>query len=62
MDLLTFIGLPAAAIFCLARGAVDLRQRRYAWGILGLASGLVLLVTPIPTHAVKFDLPRPGQR
>jgi hypothetical protein len=61
MALWTLIGLPAA-IFCLVRGAVDLRQRRYAWGFLGVASGLLLLLTPLPTHAVKYDLPMQNRR
>jgi hypothetical protein len=39
----------------------DLRSRRYAWGITGLASATVFLATPIQTHAVMVDLPVAGQ-
>jgi len=36
---------------------MDLGARKYAWGLLGLASAACVLLTPIPTHAVKIDLP-----
>jgi hypothetical protein len=47
----------AVALYCIARGVVDLRQRRFVWGALGIVSGLVLMTTPIQSHAVKYDLP-----
>lgn len=47
----------AAAIYCIAKAVIDLRGRRYGWGIVGLLSAVVFLVTPIQTHAVKVDLP-----
>lgn len=47
----------AAAIYCIAKAVVDLRARRYGWGIVGLLSAVVFLVTPMQTHAVKIDLP-----
>jgi len=50
----------AAAIYCIARGVVDLRQRRFAWGALGIACGLLLSLTPIESQAVKYDLPPPA--
>jgi hypothetical protein len=40
---------------------MDFRLRRYVWGILGIIVGLALLLTPIQTRAVKFDLVRPAQ-
>jgi len=48
-----------AVLYCVARGVQDLRQKRYAWGALGIVSGAVLLFTPLgaQTHAVKIDLP-----
>jgi hypothetical protein len=49
-------------IFCIVRGVMDLRERRYMWGALGICAGLSLLLTPIQTNAVKFDLPAPGAR
>lgn len=51
---------PAAAVYCIARRSVDLRQRRFLWGALGLIAGLVLMTTPIESHAVKYDLPWPA--
>jgi hypothetical protein len=50
----------AVAAFCFARGIVDLRQRRFAWGALGMLSGIIIMTTPIQTHAVKYDLPWPA--
>ncbi|WP_242184974.1 hypothetical protein [Sphingomonas sp. CARO-RG-8B-R24-01] len=47
----------AAAIYCLVKAVMDLRARRYGWGIVGLVSAVVFLVTPIQTRAVKIDLP-----
>jgi hypothetical protein len=43
-------------IFCLARGVTDFVDDRYLWGLLGILAGLFLLLTPIPTEAMKFDL------
>jgi hypothetical protein len=52
----------AAGIFCLVRGVVDVRNRRWVWGVVGIVAGLALLLTPISTHTVKFDLPPGAQR
>ena len=52
----SFAALPAA-IYCIAKAVIDLRARRYAWGIIGLVSAAVFLLTPIQPHAVKVDLP-----
>ncbi len=49
----------AAGLYCLIRGVLDLRQRRYVWGVLGLVLGGILLSMPIETHAVLVDLPLP---
>jgi hypothetical protein len=46
----------SAGIYCIARSISDLRQRRYVWGIFGLVSAVIFLLTPIQTHAVKVDL------
>ena len=45
-----------AGIYCVSRAVVDLRQRKYGWGLFGIVSVSILLLTPIQTHAVKFDL------
>jgi hypothetical protein len=52
----------AVALFCIVRGIVDVRQRRYAWGAVGIIAGLALLLTPIETHAVRLDLPVGSER
>ncbi len=49
-----------AAIYCLARSIADLRQRRYGWAVAGAIAALVLFSMPIPSHAIKIDLPRTG--
>ena len=41
MTLWMAMGLAAGA-FCIARGAVDLRRRRYIWGVAGIAIGFLL--------------------
>lgn len=57
---LWMLALAAAGFYCLARGIVDLRARRYGWAVAGLASAAILLTVPIPSHAVKIDLPAPS--
>lgn len=47
----------AAAIYCITKAVIDLRGRRHVWGIVGLISAGVFLLTPIQTRAVKIDLP-----
>ncbi|WP_293968523.1 hypothetical protein [Sphingomonas sp.] len=59
MELWTAVFL-GCGLFAIVRGVIDLRDRRYAWGGLGVIAGLGLLLTPIPTHAVKIDLPTPA--
>ena len=46
-----------AGIYCIARAIVALRMRKYVWGVMGIASAAIFLLTPIQSHAVKFDLP-----
>lgn len=54
-------GMLGACLFCLVRGVLDCRRGHYVWGLLGIASGLILAFMPIQTHAVKVDLPVEGQ-
>ena len=54
---LWFVVLIAAACYCLARGAADLVQRRYAWAVAGLVIGCAILLTPLQSRAIKIDLP-----
>jgi hypothetical protein len=49
------------ALYCLIRGIIDLRQRRYAWRTIGLLCAGLLLSTPIQSHAVKYDVLVAGQ-
>lgn len=46
-----------AALYCLVRGAWDIRQKRYIWGAIGLLSGVALVLMPIKSHAIKMTLP-----
>jgi uncharacterized membrane protein HdeD (DUF308 family) len=50
----------AVGVYCLARGVVDLRQRRFTWGAIGIVAGLLLWFTPIESRAIKYDLPPPA--
>jgi 4-amino-4-deoxy-L-arabinose transferase-like glycosyltransferase len=47
-----------AGIYCLARGVMDLRARRWVWGALGLVSGIGILAAPVPTQ-VQVTIPAP---
>jgi hypothetical protein len=55
---MTVIILGVGAVYALARGIVDVAQRRYAWGAAGILCAALLALTPIATHAVKVDLPQ----
>jgi hypothetical protein len=52
-----FVGLCLVALYCMVRVVLDIRQRRYLWAALGIAATAVIVLVPIPTHAVKVDLP-----
>jgi hypothetical protein len=56
------IAVLAAATYCIIRGVIDLRERRYVWATIGIVCGALLLLTPIESRAIKFDLPIPVQR
>ena len=61
--ILTLVVALLVGAFCLVRGVVDLRQRKYVWASIGILAGVVLIVTaPIPTHAEKVDLGTVPQR
>ena len=55
--MMTLIGILAVALFCLAVGIRDLRRKDYVWSALAFASLVIVALIPIPTHAVKFDIP-----
>ena len=59
MDVPTWmpIGLLLVAAYCAVQAIRDFRRRNYVLAVAGLACLLLLLLTPIQTHAVKFDLP-----
>jgi len=40
------------AVYCLARAIVDLRRRRFAWGLVGLAAAALLFVQVTVNYAV----------
>lgn len=58
---LTIIAITIPALYCLAKGIVDLRARRYGWGLIGVFSAVLLFLIPIPTNAIKEDLLFAGQ-
>ena len=48
--------LVLAGLYCLARGVMDVRAKRWVWGALGLASGIAIMAAPIPTQ-VSVEVP-----
>ena len=46
-------------LYCFGRGLWDIRCKRYAWGVLGMACGLALLLVPAPDPNVRFDFSAP---
>jgi hypothetical protein len=55
---LSIVALGLAGLYCLARAATDLRDRRFIWAGLGLGCAALLLLTPIRSEVIKYDLPR----
>lgn len=53
---MTAIILVLAGLYCLARGVMDLRAKRWVWGALGLVSGIAIMAAPVPTP-VEIPLP-----
>lgn len=53
------IALVGAALYCLFRAFLDLRERRFGWAVAGAMAAVILFSVPIPTHAIKIDLPNP---
>lgn len=45
------------AAYCIARAVSDFRKARPVWAVLGVAAGLAILLSPIPTRAVNVALP-----
>lgn len=50
------------AIYCLAQSIRDFRRRSYAMAVAGLTLAGLLLLVPIETQAIKFDLIAPSTR
>ncbi|RSY89715.1 hypothetical protein DAH66_03470 [Sphingomonas koreensis] len=55
---LTLSLLLFAAAFCVARLVIELRAKRWWWALAAAVSAIGIVTVPIPTHAVKIDLPR----
>lgn len=53
----SMIALLAVIIYCVVQAVRDVRAKRYGWAAAAALSALLLLTLPIPTHAVKVDLP-----
>jgi len=49
-----------AAGYCVARAIQDLRARSYVWAALGILAAGAIFTIPIPTHAVKIEVPLTG--
>ena len=63
MDTMTWMLLMIlVAVYCVVQIVRDYRRRDYVMAVAGLACVLLLLLTPIHTHAVKLDLPISEQR
>ena len=48
-------------VFCAVRTFRDFASGNIAWGIISLlvtVAAVIAISVPIPTHAVKIDLPR----
>ena len=56
---MTAIILVLAGLYCLARGVIDVRAKRWVWGALGLVSGIAIMAAPVPTQ-VQVTLPASG--
>lgn len=52
-------GMALAGVFCLVRSILDFREKRYVLATLGLIAGSIILLSPIPSHAVKIDIDLP---
>lgn len=59
VELWPWIGF-ASGLFCVVRGTADLRARRFAWGAIGIAAGLGLLLSPVPTYGVRLERVAPA--
>ena len=44
------------AIYCLAQSIRDFRRRSYVMAVAGLVLAALLLLVPIETQAIKFDV------
>lgn len=51
------VGLFLVAIYCAVQAVRDFRRGAYAMAAAGAACALLLLLMPIESQAVKFDLP-----
>jgi predicted PurR-regulated permease PerM len=49
--------MAATALYCVVQALRDFRRKNYVWGAIGVALTLAILAIPVPTHAVKIDLP-----
>lgn len=62
IDNIWLIGLPFTAFFCMGRAIMDFRQRRFVWAGLGIASAILIMTVPIPSHSVTVNLPTEGPK
>ena len=50
------IAMGVVVLFCLAVGIRDLIRKDYVWAGLAFVCVAIVVLTPIPTRAVKLDL------
>ena len=55
---LSMVALGLAGLYCLVRAVMDLKHHRFVWGVVGLICAGLILLTPMSSQAVKYDLPR----
>jgi hypothetical protein len=48
------------AVYCGVQAVRDFRSRSYVMGAIGAACLLALVLSPLPSRAIKLDLPRAG--
>jgi hypothetical protein len=56
MDLIWTLAALAAVIYCAVRSLLDLRQRRYVWAALSVATAAVIILAPLRPISVTIPI------
>ena len=54
---LSFAALILVALFCLAVGIREVRRKDYIWAVTAFVVAGLVIIIPIPSHALKVELP-----